>query len=64
MSTSKVSKSGQAVSLEEARQALGVSRSMIYRMAEDGTLRTVRFGRRRLVPVHVLEELLAHTDKG
>ena len=52
-----------AISLEEARQALGISRSLIYRMADDGRLHTVRMGRRRLVPVHVLEELLAKTSE-
>ncbi len=48
-----------AVSLEEARQALGVSRSLIYRMADDGRLPTIRLGRRRLVPIRMLEAMLA-----
>ena len=58
MSTCKVGKAGQAVSIEEARQALGLSRSMIYRMADDGRLPTVRIGKRILVPVLELEALL------
>ena len=51
-----------AVSLEEARQALGVSRTLIYRMADDGRLPTIRLGRRRLVPIRKLEEMLAEAD--
>ena len=53
-----------AVSLEEARQALGISRSLVYRMADDGRLPTIRMGRRRLVPVRVLEEILAEAGAG
>ena len=53
-----------AISLKEARQALGISRSLVYRMADDGRLPTVRVGRRRLVPVRALEELLSKTDEG
>jgi excisionase family DNA binding protein len=40
----------------EAAEALRLSRSVIYELIRSGRLRTVKQGRRRLVPVHALEE--------
>ena len=37
---------------------LGISRRGLYRLIEDGTLRTVTLGRRRLVPARELERLV------
>ena len=44
--------------LPQVAARLGVSRTSIYRWAKDGTLPTIRLGRRLLVPRAVVEELL------
>lgn len=46
------------LTVEEAAEALGIGRSLAYKMARDGRLPTVRLGRRLLVPVSRLEEML------
>lgn len=47
-----------AHTVEEAAQALRVSRSYTYQLIRDGKLRTVKAGRRRLVPAEALAECL------
>lgn len=42
--------------VEEAADALRISRSVIYELIRSGQLRTVKVGRRRLVPVPALTE--------
>lgn len=42
--------------VEEAAEALRMSRSVIYELIRSGRLRTVKEGRRRLVPVTALTE--------
>jgi excisionase family DNA binding protein len=42
--------------VEEAAEALRLSRSVIYELIRSGRLRTVKEGRRRLVPVAALGE--------
>lgn len=44
--------------VEEAAQALRLSRSIIYELIRSGRLRTVKQGSRRLVPVAALQEYL------
>lgn len=46
------------VTVPEAAEILGVSRSTAYRAAETGTLPTVRIQTRIVVPTAVLERLL------
>ncbi len=48
-----------AVSVAEAAAALGVSRGGMYRHVQAGTVRSVKIGGRRLVPVAELERLVA-----
>ena len=48
-----------AFSVEEAAGRLGVSRSLIWKMVNQGTIRTVRAGHRVLVPVSAVEEFLS-----
>ena len=48
----------ETLNLPELAVRLGVSRTSIYRWAKDGTLPTIRLGRRLLVPRAALEELL------
>ncbi|MFD6950340.1 MULTISPECIES: helix-turn-helix domain-containing protein [unclassified Nocardiopsis] len=46
------------LTVEEAAERLRVSRWMIYNLIRSRTLRTVKIGRRRLVPVAALPECL------
>jgi excisionase family DNA binding protein len=48
-----------ALSPEQAAQALGVSRVTLWRMVRRGEIKTFHVGRRRLVPVAVLEAFIA-----
>lgn len=45
--------------VDEAAEALRISRSVIYELIRSGQLRTVKVGRRRLVPVQALDEYVA-----
>jgi excisionase family DNA binding protein len=45
------------ISVEEAAQALGVSRAHAFRMAAAGELPTIRLGKRLLVPIDALNRL-------
>lgn len=49
-------------SVGEAAEALRLSRSVIYELIRSGRLRTVKQGRRRLVPLRALEEYVASLD--
>ena len=42
--------------VEEAAKALRMSRSVVYELIRSGQLRTVKVGRRRLVPVPAVGE--------
>ena len=46
------------VSVTEASRALGVSRSFAYELVAAGVLTSIRLGRRVLVPVSALEDLI------
>jgi excisionase family DNA binding protein len=46
------------ISIPEAARMLGISRSFAYAQADIGEIATIRIGRRRLVPVHLLREKL------
>jgi excisionase family DNA binding protein len=48
--------------VEEAAAALRLSRSMLYELIRSGQLRTVKQGRRRLVPVTALAEYVASLE--
>ena len=50
------------VSVTEAARALGLSRSFAYELVAAGVLRSIRLGRRVLIPVAALEDLLATGD--
>jgi excisionase family DNA binding protein len=45
-----------ALSMSEAAEALGIGRSMIYQLASSGELPSIHIGKRRLIPVHALDE--------
>jgi excisionase family DNA binding protein len=46
------------VSVEEAARMLGISRGAAYTHARDGSLPSIRLGKRLLVPKAALEKLL------
>ena len=48
----------------EAAEALRLSRSAIYELIRSDQLRTVKIGRRRLVPVAALDEWLEQVGGG
>lgn len=45
--------------IPEAAKALGIGKDLAYRLAREGTLRTVKLGRRTLVPRKAVEALLS-----
>ena len=47
-----------SVSFAEAAKLLSVSPNTVRRHAKDGRLRTIRLGRRRVVPFDALRDLL------
>lgn len=52
----------QAYSPSEAANVLGVSRAFIYLRMDDGTLPSVKLGRRRLIPRSAIEALFSGGD--
>jgi excisionase family DNA binding protein len=48
--------------VDEAAGALRLSRSLVYVLIRSGRLRTVKAGRRRLVPVAALDEYVNSLD--
>jgi excisionase family DNA binding protein len=49
--------------VEEAADALRLSRSAVYELIRSGQLRTVKSGRRRLVPVAALADYIAGLER-
>ena len=47
-----------AYSISETARSIGIGRSMIYELIKEGRLRTVKIGRRTLVPAPAISELL------
>jgi len=56
MTRSTVTVTPVAYNVNEAAQSLRISRDKIYELIRSGRLRTVKVGRRRLVPVAALDE--------
>jgi excisionase family DNA binding protein len=46
------------MTVNEAAQALGISRTLAYEMVRSGELPSLRLGRRVVVPVRTLERML------
>lgn len=46
------------MTVEQAAKWLGIGRSLAYRMVNEGKIPTIRMGRRILVPVAKLEEMV------
>jgi excisionase family DNA binding protein len=49
----------KAYSMQEGCDALGITRPTMYKLISEGKVRTVMVGRRRLIPVAELDQLLA-----
>jgi excisionase family DNA binding protein len=47
------------ISVNEAARVIGVSRSYAYELVASGILASVRLGRRVLVPVSAIDDLIA-----
>jgi excisionase family DNA binding protein len=47
------------LAIKQAIYELGISRTALYELIEDGRLKTVKIGRRRLVSIEAIEELIA-----
>jgi excisionase family DNA binding protein len=65
MQTKANSSSGirRAYQVNEATTAYRLSRSTLYKLMSAGTLRSVKVGGRRLIPVEALEALIAGGDR-
>jgi excisionase family DNA binding protein len=48
--------------VDEAATALRLSRTAIYELIRSGRIRSVKCGRRRLIPVAAVQEYLASLD--
>jgi excisionase family DNA binding protein len=53
-----------AYSPAEAAEMLSISRATFYKLIEDGTVRSLKLGRRRLVRHEALVELLDRLEAG
>ncbi len=62
MTRSVVTVTPVTYNVNEAAQALRLSRDMIYQLIRSGRLRTVKVGRRRLVPVTALDDWIRAQD--
>ena len=51
------------LAIKQAIYELGISRTALYELIEDGRLKTVKIGRRRLVPIEAIEEFIAGLGK-
>jgi excisionase family DNA binding protein len=65
MQTKANSNSGirRAYQVDEAATAYRLSRSTLYKLMSAGTLRSVKVGGRRLIPVEAFEALIAGGDQ-
>ena len=51
------------MSVEEASEALGISRSLAYELVRGGEIPSLRLGRRVVVPARALEDLVEHASE-
>lgn len=53
----------KAASVREAQESLGISRSKVYQLIRSGELYSIRLGRRILIPLNAIEQLLKMPTK-
>jgi excisionase family DNA binding protein len=51
------------LTVPQAARVLGISRGLAYQMARQGTIPTLRFGRRLVVPRKAIEQLLERSPE-
>jgi excisionase family DNA binding protein len=51
------------LAIKQAIYEMGISRTAIYQLIKEGKLKTVKIGRRRLVPIEAIEDLVAGLAK-
>ncbi len=49
------------ISVPQAGHMLGISRGLAYRMAREGAIPTLRFGKRMVVPKWVVERMISES---
>ncbi|ACV64407.1 conserved hypothetical protein [Desulfofarcimen acetoxidans DSM 771] len=49
----------EAYSIPETAKILGIGRSLAYQLAREGKLKTVKLGKRLIVPAKVIEQMLS-----
>jgi excisionase family DNA binding protein len=49
--------------VEQARERLNVGRSKVFELIASGELRSVRIGRRRLIPEQAIRDFVAQLDQ-
>jgi excisionase family DNA binding protein len=49
------------LSVKQALSALGIGRTLLYELIEVGSLKSVKIGRRRLVPFSEIEAFIARS---
>lgn len=52
------------IAIKQAIYEIGIGRTTIYELIKDGKLKTVKIGRRRLVPSEAIEELIVSLRNG
>lgn len=58
MTSTATSPRPAALSIPEAAAQLGISRSHLYGLLDAGVIRSVRLGRRRLIPASEIDRVL------
>lgn len=53
-----------AVGVEEAAELLGLGRSSIFILLKEGTLQSIKIGKRRLIAMSQLQAFLDHLQGG
>jgi len=51
------------LAIKQVLYEMGISRTALYQLINEGKLRTVKIGRRRLVPREAIEEFIAGLAK-
>lgn len=53
---------GGMLTVEEACQYLRISKWTLYRLIQSGTLRTIKIGSRRLIPMQALQDFVGQLE--
>ena len=53
----------KVLSVKQTAEELGVGRTLIFDLIKSGELRSLKIGRRRVVPMSAIDEFLAHGSR-